>query len=234
MTTLLASHVAMISRRSRCAAIASGEAAPQRPREVLGEIGREIGPVGQLGCSRIVVIERHLGVGEQHRRPPAGSGRFRHGGARPASRRPAGPRSPDRACRCCSSLRISRGCASTKSTARASVRLRARFCRALSRRQRVDRPRRSSRPSSCVALLHRQVARGHDLAQQDLDVDLVVGAVDAGRIVDEVGVERARRSGLASMRASWVMPRLPPSASTRQRSSLASMRRPSLARSWAS
>ena len=40
-----------------------------------------------------------------------------------------------------------------------------------------------------VALLGGQVAVGDDLAEQDLDVDLVVGAVDAGRVVDGVGVD---------------------------------------------
>ena len=39
-----------------------------------------------------------------------------------------------------------------------------------------------------VALLEREVAVGDDLVEQDLDVDLVVRAVDAGRVVDRVGV----------------------------------------------
>ena len=39
-----------------------------------------------------------------------------------------------------------------------------------------------------VALLPGQVAVGDDRVEQDLDVDLVVGAVDAGRVVDRVGV----------------------------------------------
>ena len=39
-----------------------------------------------------------------------------------------------------------------------------------------------------VALLAGQVAGLLDLAEQDLDVDLVVGAVDAGRVVDGIGV----------------------------------------------
>ena len=42
-----------------------------------------------------------------------------------------------------------------------------------------------------VALLARHVAGGHDLVQQDLDVDLVVGGVDAGGVVDGVGVDAA-------------------------------------------
>ena len=46
-----------------------------------------------------------------------------------------------------------------------------------------------------VALLDGQVAGGHHGVDEDLDVDLVVGAVDAGRVVDGVGVdETAARS----------------------------------------
>ena len=42
-----------------------------------------------------------------------------------------------------------------------------------------------------VALLLGEVAGGYQRAEQDLDVDLVVGAVDAGDIVDRVGVDHA-------------------------------------------
>ena len=35
------------------------------------------------------------------------------------------------------------------------------------------------------------VALGHHGAEQDLDVDLVVAAIDAGRVVDRVGVDQA-------------------------------------------
>ena len=38
-------------------------------------------------------------------------------------------------------------------------------------------------------------------AEQDLDVDLVVGAVDAGRVVDEVGVDPAALLGEDDARA---------------------------------
>ena len=41
-----------------------------------------------------------------------------------------------------------------------------------------------------VALLERQLAGRHHVAEQDLDVDLVVAAVDAGRVVDRVGVDQ--------------------------------------------
>ena len=42
-----------------------------------------------------------------------------------------------------------------------------------------------------VALLRRQLAGGDDAVEEDLDVDLVVAAVDAGRVVDGVGVDQA-------------------------------------------
>ena len=43
--------------------------------------------------------------------------------------------------------------------------------------------------SSVVALLDRHLAFGHHRAEEDLDVDLVVAAIDAGRVVDGVGVD---------------------------------------------
>ena len=48
----------------------------------------------------------------------------------------------------------------------------------------------------------------HDRVEQDLDVDLVVGAVDAGRVVDGVHVDPAAPSAY-STRPRWVKPRLP-------------------------
>ena len=47
------------------------------------------------------------------------------------------------------------------------------------------------RGQQVIALLERQVAGLHHLAEQDLDVDLVVGTVHAGRVVDRVGVDQA-------------------------------------------
>ena len=44
-----------------------------------------------------------------------------------------------------------------------------------------------------VALLLGQLAVGDRQAEQDLDVDLVVGGVDAGRVVDRVGVDAPAR-----------------------------------------
>ena len=41
-----------------------------------------------------------------------------------------------------------------------------------------------------VALVHRDLATAHGIVEQDLDVDLVVGGIHAGRVVDEVGVEQ--------------------------------------------
>src|SRR5258706_598278 len=42
-----------------------------------------------------------------------------------------------------------------------------------------------------VALLRGQVALGHDVVEEDLDVDLMVGAVHAGGVVDRVVVDAA-------------------------------------------
>ncbi len=60
-----------------------------------------------------------------------------------------------------------------------------------------------------VAVLERQAALDHLAVERDLDVDLIVRAIDAGRIVDEVGVDAAalrgegdaRRLGDAQVRA---------------------------------
>ena len=58
-----------------------------------------------------------------------------------------------------------------------------------------------------VALLLGHLAVGHGQAEQDLDVDLVVGGVDAGRVVDGVGVDAhpgQRRLDAAELRAAQV------------------------------
>ena len=47
-----------------------------------------------------------------------------------------------------------------------------------------------------VALLLGQVAVRDHPVEQDLDVDLVVGGVDAGGVVDEVGVDAAAALGV--------------------------------------
>ena len=80
-----------------------------------------------------------------------------------------------------------------------------------------------------VALLLGQLAVGHERVEQDLDVDLVVGAVDPGDVVDRVGVDPAARRSAYSIRPRWVNPRLPPSPTTLQRSSSPSTRTASLA-----
>ncbi len=46
-----------------------------------------------------------------------------------------------------------------------------------------------------VALFDRHRAFGHHGTEEDLDVDLVVAAVDAGRVVDGVGVDEATVEG---------------------------------------
>ena len=58
----------------------------------------------------------------------------------------------------------------------------------------------------------------HQRLQRDLEIDLVVGHVDARRVVDGVGVDAAAGERVLDA-AGWVKPRLPPSATTRARSS---------------
>ena len=50
-----------------------------------------------------------------------------------------------------------------------------------------------------VALLAGHVAGGDDTVEHDLDIDFVVGCIDAGRIVDEIGVDAA--AGLSELDA---------------------------------
>jgi len=47
-----------------------------------------------------------------------------------------------------------------------------------------------------VALLARERAAGFDVAEQNLDVDFMVRAVDTGRVVDRIGVEPAAEQGV--------------------------------------
>jgi hypothetical protein len=69
-----------------------------------------------------------------------------------------------------------------------------------------------------VALLLGHVAALDHPVQKDLDVDLVIGAVHAARVVDGVGVDAP--AGTGELDAPELgEPRLPPSPTTRQRSS---------------
>ena len=43
--------------------------------------------------------------------------------------------------------------------------------------------------TTTVALLERHIATGDDITQQDLDVDLVIAAINAGGIVDGIGID---------------------------------------------
>ena len=81
----------------------------------------------------------------------------------------------------------------------------------------------------CVALLARRARRRARRVEQDLDVDLVVRGVDAGGVVDRVGVDAPAGAARTRCAPRWVKPRLPPSPTTRQRSSGASMRTASFA-----
>ena len=45
-----------------------------------------------------------------------------------------------------------------------------------------------------------ELAVAHQLIEDDLDVDLVVAAVDAGRVVDRIGVDQAPADGVLDAR----------------------------------
>ena len=49
-------------------------------------------------------------------------------------------------------------------------------------------------PEQRIAIRSRQAAGGDVAVERDLDVDFVVGAIDAGRIVDEIGVDAPANS----------------------------------------
>ena len=87
------------------------------------------------------------------------------------------------------------------------------------------------RRQQLVALLEREFTLVGDVAQQDLDVHLVVAGVDPRRVVDGIGVDEPAAEWRTPPVPSWVTPRLPPSATIRQRSSLPFTRNASLARS---
>ena len=81
-----------------------------------------------------------------------------------------------------------------------------------------------------VAVVGGELAALDREAEQDLQVHLAVGGVDARRVVDEVGVDPATRERVLDP-PRCVKPRLPPSPTTRARTWLPLMRTGSFARS---
>ena len=184
---LLTMLVAMISRRSRCERIASGKRSRTLRREVLHQVRLERGVVGEVGVEHLDDVGV-LRVGDHH-------GEL--GSAQPTS---GGLAFGD--------LLVGR------QELEVPVEVALGFERVevagvhVDHRQRLrpgDHQRQGLGPvvvehqlrdlvghldQQFVALLHRQLAVADELVEQDLDVDLVVAAVDAGRVVDRVGVDQ--------------------------------------------
>ena len=193
LTTALATTVATISRRSGCAASASSNPVAQRRREVRDE-------------------GRPRGTDRRGRRTRPARAAARASCTRAAPRAPARSSPSPAAWRSCSAFalgqrleravepgglleplhlagvharpaRAPRPTAISSAFAWASLSASTRSATAsvisTQQRRRARRPR--ARPSAIAAL------------QEDLDVHLVVGAVDAGRVVDGVGVDASTR-----------------------------------------
>ena len=182
----LATTVAMISRRSRWRRISSS-----KRRQFLREVGLqglEEMRVVRSGGGHDVLGEVELAVGQQHRQlgpRQAAPGLRALGDARAAPGRPSSARSSaaarlqvvhERGLR----LQVGRG-----------LRLQQRERQGLVVvvGQHMDGDLVGHRGQQRVARLLLQLARPLGHAGQDLDVHLVVGGVDAGRIVDGVGVD---------------------------------------------
>ena len=165
-----------------------GEALAQRGREVVGQ---------HVGGPLLVAQRRRRGPRVSsaiftYASSTANSGavsprRPRRG--RPAPRRSAAPRARGRAAPdCSSSVSIRRCTGSSECGLRPGVAERRGLLVVVAQHQRGDLVGHLGQ--QLVAVRHGQLAVGHRAAEQDLDVDLVVGAVDAGRVVDEVGEDR--------------------------------------------
>ena len=162
------------------------EARAQRPREILDQIPQQIGIIRQLGRQQLVV-QRHLGVGDQHRhlgpvQPlahlPALRQRVVVGQHFQLAVQPAARLEPaDEAGLAVQELtRIGLG-----------QRDRLHLQDVVAQHQRRDLVGHGR--EQLVALLLGHVAVADHGIEQDLDVDLVIRAVDPGRVVDEVGVD---------------------------------------------
>ena len=156
------------------------EVAPQRARRTTA---RRAAP------SRAGRGQRDLRVRDQHRELAARSARAPAAcrcsisacDGRNSSARSSSPRA--------SSARMNRSC-----TGSIAGRLRPRVAEqdvllVVVAQHEVPRRRRSSRRAARCAARPVELAVAHDPVEQDLDVDLVVGGVDAGGVVDGVGVD---------------------------------------------
>ena len=185
-TSWLATTVAMISRRSRCACICARVALGQRVGEVALEVAQQVGVFGQVGVEQLLE-QVDLAVRDQGRqlgRDQAQVGRLALGD-RPVARERL-------------ELAIEPGVLlELRDQTRVHVdhlgRLGEREAHRLGLRVAGVQDPLGDR----VGHLHQQriaLVAGHQpvgdrRAQEDLDVDLVVGGVDARHVVDRVGVD---------------------------------------------
>ena len=191
----------MISRPQPVMLERVGKALGHRLREIAAELAPEIGIVRH----RRSRADRRRARAWRRRaapRAPAASAPARAGGARRSPCRRAGTRPRGRAARA-SSVCISR-CWKPRSSSAAPLgeRERQRLQIVVAQHQRAP-PRRSSRRAARCAPSSVSRPSRTGRAERDLDVDLDVGGVDAGRIVDRVGVEpdaALRRLDAAALR----------------------------------
>ena len=198
LTRSFAIRVAMISRRSGCRSSCSGNRSRRRRREVERELAREVRVVGQVGCEQRL-RERDLRVREQDRE--LGRGQPAAGGGPILERLDARQE-----------LELAvedAGLLEAAHVALVHLRHRGGLRRGARERLRLVvvvtqnecRHLVGHLGQELVSLLPRQVAVGDDRVEQDLDVDLVVGAVDARRVVDRVHEDAAAAERVRDPRA---------------------------------
>ena len=177
----------MISRRSRCVCSASVVALRHFLGEITIEFAAEIGIVRHLAVEQFAV-ERELGVSEQHREfgprqsgialAPLGN---RHLVRQELHRRDRARRALPASASAAAGSRDLRGRGAAPSRAPASA---DNCCASTSRATSSVISASKALRASIVSAPARTGA-----AERDLDVDLDVGGVDAGGIVDGVGIE---------------------------------------------
>ena len=220
LTIALASCVAMISRRRRWLAMASGKRSRSSQREIALELAPEIGIVGDAGY-RAARRRARAWHRRAARRARAASAPRCAACARSAPCRRAGTRR-ERSSRPCALERLHQplGEAEVAGAAPLGERERQRL-QVVVAQDEAPRPRRSSRRAARCGRPRRGARRAPAVRERDLDVDLDVGGVDAGRVVDGVGVEAdaarapprcgraASRRGWRPRRSPWRGPRAP-------------------------
>ena len=174
-----------------------GEPLAQRRREVVGAAaGRSHGSSGRSEASSSS-LERDLGVGEQHRELRRGQARRRRRAARRARssvgqelERPVELAAPLQLGGSAARARAASTCAWARALPSSDVLLVV-----VAQHQLGDLVGHRGQQRRCAASAVRSPSRDR-LVEQDLDVDLVVGGVDAGGVVDDVGVDPAAAPGV--------------------------------------